>query len=60
MTIASRGIAYFVLSQIFLVADAVAIHHLGMGGLDVGQIILVRSVGTLVLLVYLARHPPCQ
>jgi drug/metabolite transporter (DMT)-like permease len=55
MTTASRGIVYFVLSQLCLVADATAIHHLGMGGLGVGQIILVRSVGTLALLVFLAR-----
>jgi len=56
LTTTQRGIAFFVLSQAFLAIEAALIHHYGMSGLTVGQIILFRSAGCFFLLVFLARH----
>ena len=50
-----RGIAYYAASQLCLVVDGTVVHHLGEGGLDVGQMVLLRGVGSAVLLTALAR-----
>lgn len=49
------GVFFYICSQFCLVLDGIAIHHLGISGLDVTQMTLLRAIGSVPMIPVLSR-----